>query len=200
MPLRAGAMTLADALKVGAEAAASRGRMVISVLADGVQIPEEVLASPAESLGTWSKLELQSADPRELVASSLLDAAGVLQGVVRDQQSLAEQIHAGRTSESVDTLRGILAAWGAVREVVSRGGAVLNIDLTATPLDDDGGTLADSVVVLREHLRAVKDAMENEDWSALADVVSMDLDADAQTWASSLRLLAQRTRAGGAAR
>lgn len=199
MPLRAGAMTLADALKAGAEAAAARGRMVVAVLADGVQIPDEALASPAEALGTWSKLELHSADPRELVASSLLDAAGVLQGVVRDQQALAEQIHAGRTSESVDTLRGILAAWGAVREVVSRGGAVLNIDLTATPLDDDGTTLADSVVMLREHLRSVKDAMENEDWSSLADVVSMDLDADAQTWASSLRLLAQRTRGGSAA-
>jgi hypothetical protein len=200
-PVRVARPTLAEALRAGAAEAGVRGRIVIEVKADGVRVPDDRLAAPSEELAAVRKVELVSVDPRQLVGATLADAAEALDFMAGEQQTTAELVHAGRTSEALEKLGTIFATWSAAREAVHRGGAVLGVDLTAIPLDDEGATIGALAAELGVHLRAVRDAVEQEDWSALGDALAYDLDAAAKGWSRGLRVLSGKvqglTRGGG---
>jgi hypothetical protein len=51
----------------------------------------------------------------------------------------------------------------------------------------EGVTFASATADLLTHLGQLKDALEQQDWSALSDVVGYDLDADAQHWHALLK-------------
>lgn len=189
--------TLAHALRAAADAAKARGRVVIEVKADGQRIPDEALANPSDELTTIRSLTFLSADPRQLVGQTLLDAADALDDVQGEQQMVSDLIQMGRTGEAIEPLQRVLTTWQAARDVVDRGSALMGISLSSLKLGgiDEGFDAATRN--LRENLRALRDAMEAEDWSAISDVVAYDLDAQAKRWSVLLRALARHVSSGG---
>lgn len=184
--------TLAEALRAGVAAAQASQRIVVEVKGDGERIPDDLLADPSDELTSIRVIQLISADPRELVAGSLRDAAGALEQLRETQQAAADAIQSGDMTSAYDQLGSVFSSWQAVREVVERAGAVLNVDVMNIPLSDEvpPHTLAGATADLRVHLRAIKDAMGQEDVSAMGDILAYDLDAAASRWASALLALA----------
>lgn len=196
--LRIDRPTLAAAMKSASDAARVRGRIIIEMKADGQRIPDELLARASEELTTVKVLSFASAEPRGLVSQSLVDAAEALGNVIADQAAVAEAIDAGRTEDAVEPLQRVITTWQSVRDVVDRSSAVLGVRLADVRVNVTEGeaTFEEASVPLREALRALRDGMENEDWSAVSDAVGYDLDAQAKSWIVLLRGVAAKVRSG----
>ncbi|MFA6045374.1 MAG: hypothetical protein WC718_10355 [Phycisphaerales bacterium] len=190
--LTIGRPTLAEALRVGVSAAHGLNRIVIEVKGDGKRIPDDLLAQPSDELTTIKRIELVSANPRELVGRSLREASSALDELRDTQQTAAQAMQAGDGPAAYDQLGTIFSSWQAVREVVVRAGAVLGTDVMNLPLTVDGepDTVAAATADLSVHLRAIKDAMASEDVSAMGDILAYDLDAAAARWSRVLTSLA----------
>ncbi len=185
--------TVGTAIQSIAEQARARGRMIVEVKIDGELLKDEALMALANGDGAGIReLALTSADPKDLVRETVLDAVDALEQVKADQAAAAEQVQQGRTEEALRTLQGAFVVWQTVRDVVSQGAAVLEVDLDTLELpgiDADCG-FGPATAALLEHLGQVRSALESQDWSALSDVVGYDLDADVTTWRTLLTAFA----------
>jgi hypothetical protein len=159
--------TLAAALRAAVDAAHGRGRIIVEIKRDGLPVPPEDLESPTADLGN-ARLDFTSEDPRDLVRRSLEDAAAIM---------------------ALTVLSQCFAAWQGVHDVLSRGTTVLATAPGGTKLGE--GQVEPATAELRQHLRSLKDALENEDWSAVADLLAYDLDAAAERWHTLLSALAR---------
>lgn len=186
------AASISAALRAASETARTRGRIVVEVRADGERVPDAMLAGEAADLATIKVLSFVSANPRHLVTQTLRDAAAALNQATADQQRVCELVQSGETAEAIDPLRSVLSTWQAVRDVVDRGGALLGEPLQNlnVGVEDGARSVAEATSGLREALRSLKDAMENEDWAAVSDTVGYDLDAQSRRWVALLLALA----------
>jgi hypothetical protein len=182
--------SLGEALDAGRDAAERRGRIIVEVLCDGEPASPEVLSN-AESLarpGLANEVSLVSAEPRELVATTFDDAASALQDLRETQRDLAERIHKGNVAEATGALGEVLEVWSAARQALEQGAEMAAIDLTT----DD--TVADLAAGLTERLREVMRAVEQRDWSTLADELEYDLSEQAERWAGKFMELSSTLR------
>ncbi len=192
--------TLAEALRLAASEAQSRGRVIIEVKADGERIPDSMLVEPSAELTGVRVLSFTSANPRELVAQTLRDAVAALDETSQDHLTASDYLQTGRTQEAIEVMGRVITSWQAVGGVVEQSAALLGLRLGELTLEgvepDQGFTAATSE--LRTHLRAMKDAMEQEDWSALSDVLAYDLEAQAGRWRVLVGALADLVERGNA--
>jgi hypothetical protein len=198
-PISVARPSLALALQTAAADAQARGRILVEVKADGVVLTSDQLASPSDEHSAYAALEMLSADPRQLVRQTVLDAVEALESVRGEQAAAMEQIQTGQMGEALQTLQGAFMTWQAARDVVSRGAALLQIDLETVKLPgvEEGVTFQSATTSLLSHLSALKDALNEQDWSALSDIVGFDLDADATTWHSLLKAFAEYIKGMG---
>jgi hypothetical protein len=184
--------TLAAALAEGVNQARSRGRVIIEVKGDGAMLSDDALSSPSETEEQFQLVQLISADPRTLVKVTLGDGAEALRALLDEQHRVAELIHADKEAEAVAGLQAIFQTWQTVKDLVERGGSLLDTDLGTVQLQGlpEGETFSQASSRLLTHLRRVKTALGSQDWSALADVLEYDLCDEAQAWEKLLDALA----------
>lgn len=184
--------TLAAALAEGVNQARARGRVIIEVKGDGAMLTDEALSSPSDSEGQFGLVQLISADPRTLVKVTLGDGAEALRALLDEQHRVAELIHADKGQEAIAGLQAIFQTWQTVKDLVERGGSLLETDLGVVQLSGlpEGETFANASSRLLTHLRRVKTALGSQDWAALADVLEYDLCDEAQAWEKLLDALA----------
>jgi hypothetical protein len=176
--------SLAEALRAGIAAAGAQGRIIIEVKADGQSLPEESLEFPSDDVAEFAELRLTTADPRQLVRVTLLDAVEALESARAEQMTASELLATGKIEESLGHLQTALATWQAVRDVVSRSAAVLRLRLDNVQLQgvEEHESLSVASGELNAALTSVKTALTHEDWSALSDVLAYDLEAQARLW------------------
>lgn len=182
--------TLGEALDAGREAAERRGRVIVEVICDGRPVSPDDLSS-AEALSKparASEVNLISAEPRALVATTFDDAASALQDLRDTQRELAEKIHKGSVAEATAALAEVFEVWGAARQALEHGAVMASIDLTTD------ATIADLAVGLSERLREVGRAVDQRDWSTLADELEYDLSEQAARWAGKFMELSSALR------
>lgn len=184
--------TLAAALAEGVTQARARGRVIIEVKGDGSMLTDEALSSPSDAEGQFGLVQLISADPRTLVKVTLGDGAEALRALLDEQHRVAELIHADKGQEAIAGLQAIFQTWQTVKDLVERGGSLLETDLGGVQLSGlpEGETFSNASSRLLTHLRRVKTALGSQDWSALADVLEYDLCDEAQAWEKLLDALA----------
>lgn len=182
--------TLAEALKAGVTAAEASGRVVIEIKGDGVEIGDAELDRAGEA-SQIQELHLTSADARTLVRVTLHDAADVLSEAKARQDSASELIQAGQTQQALDELQQALGLWQLVRGTVDKSAELLSLKLEQTVVRAEGVEirLADEAEALKGSLGAIKTALEQQDWSALSDALSYDMDRRVVTWRRLLRAL-----------
>jgi len=187
------------ALRAGASAAEARGRIVVEASADGVPLTEEQLAGLAGDCPTIREVHLKTSDPYALVNVTLLDACDALAGVRQAQSQAADLINAGKPEQAMPKLQEALATWQAVCDVVEKSAKVLHLNLDKISFASSGGeqqVVGTLFGELTDRLVEVKRGVIHEDWSALADTLAYDLDAQAGAWDLMLRALADHVRAG----
>jgi hypothetical protein len=194
-PLRTPRPTLAGAFEAAVDATRPLGRVIIEVKADGLPLADDLVAAPPESAVGHSELRFTSADPRQLVRVTLMDAADALSTAQADQLAAADLINSGQTGPALEHLRSALATWQAVQDVLDRSAQLLGLNLSTLGgtsiqgLDPDEG-FAPALEALTGHLSCVRTGLSDQDWSALSDTIGYDLDAQANLWKRLLKGLA----------
>lgn len=185
------ARTLGEALKAGVTEAEAAARVIIEMKADGVPVGDEELERAGEP-SQIGELHLVSADARTLVRVTLHDAADALNEARARQNAAAELVQAGDTQKALDELQQALQLWQLVRGTLDKSAQLLALkpDQTEVP-GPDGKTirLADEADALTRSLGVVKSALEQQDWSALSDVLAYDMEQRVGTWQRMLRAL-----------
>lgn len=186
---------LGAALRHVALRAESNGRMVIEALADGRALDDASLADPDKVQRQILELRLTSIEPKELVRSTLLGAEDALEQAKSDQYTAAELIQSGQLDQAREPLAALLETWQAVREALSRGSAVLQMDLDRVDLAKAsggrmGGRVTDRSQELFTTLDDLKSALAREDWSAVGDFLAYDFEELVNSWQVMLRSLA----------
>lgn len=185
------AVSLADGLKAGVAAAEAGGRVVIEMKADGAEIGDAELERAAEPTAI-SELRLVSADARTLVRVTLHDAADALAEAKARQDSASELVQAGETQKALDELQEALGLWQLVRGTLDKSAELLSLRLEQTVVRGPDGAelrLAAEADALKVSLGSIKAALETQDWSALSDALSYDMDQRVATWQRMLRAL-----------
>lgn len=186
---------LATAMNASRSIAESRGRILIEVKADGQSVPDAILESPAAATGqVYGELHFQTAEPRQLVHSTLLGAVDLLEDIRAGQAAAAESFQTGETGQAFDQLQGVLTNWQIVQSVVTSGSQLLNLSLTDPA--NGGGIAFDSLgSALSRELSAVRTSLAAQDHSAVADSLAFDLTSHVDSWSSALRAMASRIEA-----
>ena len=197
--LESNAQSLSVAIARAATAAEAHGRFIVEVVADGTILDQQLLGNPENAPPGIRELCLSSADPRELVRTTLESAAIALDDARDHQSEAADLILRGKLDEARSPLRSALETWQSVRTAVDHSAALLKMD-AGSP----GGPLEMLLAHLHASLAQVKESLERQDFAALADELSFKLDSLASEWQASLRDIAHSlgenapSRAGGA--
>ncbi|MBL8762204.1 MAG: hypothetical protein JNL50_12970 [Phycisphaerae bacterium] len=191
--------SLALALKTGVEEAERRGRIIIEVHGDGRPLGDDLLSAPPDDASGISELRLISADPNLLVAETLMQAADSLRLARQHQSSASDKFLAGDTDAALDEVKHAFGVWQAVRDAFEKSAQVLGTQLFEAKFDvGNGQTRAarEDVDALTAALREVRDAMEAQDWSALADAMEYGLSGVVDRWEVMLTAIARAIREG----
>ena len=189
--------TLAAALEAGRDAAQNKGRVVIEATLDGEPIPDTLLDNPPDDPIEEAEVHFRTTDPAALVRTTLKDVGEAVEKIRPGQRHCAEQIQAGQLAEGLGSLADVLRIWEALHQTVANGSSLLGIDLDTITLSVDGNDIrvTEAVDQLSTHLGSIKRAVDNQDWSDLADVLMYDLDEQAALWSGLLAQLADHIKA-----
>ncbi len=192
-PLEGGGGSLTAALRAGARAAVSSGRIIVEARLDGrTLLPEELSGeSDGSAAAAEGELRLTSTDTGALVRVTLFEAADSLGRLVIEQGATADLVRSGRLGEAHERLTGISGVWQAVRDALAGAIEALGGESALRRMGSPPDT-AGLVLALNELSRGVR----AQDWSAVGDVLGYDLCEQAAGWQSSLRALAEGVPVG----
>jgi hypothetical protein len=192
-PIQVARPSLADALVAAQADAANRGRIIVEVKADGVLLSGDKLGNPSSEPSTYRELRLLSAEPRALVRHTILDAVSALENARGEQAKAAELIQSGDTEAALQSLQAAVLTWQTVRDVVEQSAGILKLELASLELPgvEEGLSFESATSDLLGHLKQMRAALDQQDWSALSDIVGYDLDAQVGVWKGLLIALSQ---------
>lgn len=186
VPIIVARPTVQAALEEAVRRAGDAGRIIIEVKCDGRVLSEAELEFPSDHPGRYAEVHCLSANPQAMVREVLLDARDALDGVAAAQSEAARAIQTGDMARARGLLEGVVSTWQAVVSALSRGSALLSIDLDAlraSPGEPAASALAQS---LAQRLRSISAALAREEWSTLADEVELDMGEQSTRWRALL--------------
>ncbi len=172
-------------------------RLVVSVAVNGqLLLPEDLDARLSQPPAPQDQVDLESGDPRAIVADALRQAAEQLAAAGRAQQEVADQLNAGQVAEALGRVGELVGVWQAGQQVIVRCCALLGEDLTAVEYGDR--PIREYVSELAEKLRELRDAFEARDMVLLADLLHYEMPPLCETWHGLLTHLADAVAAQAA--
>ncbi len=176
--------TVAVALQEASIMVERAGRMIVEVEVDGIAWDEEDLSNAGHTARQASEVRFATAHPAELLRDTLAHATDAVLNAEQIQRNAAKHLQSNREGEGLQSLLEALAIWGAVQTAVSRGlelGVVSRDSLRADGIDLDG-----AVAVLDTQLRALRDAMQSQDPTAVSDCLMYEFPTTAKRFAETL--------------
>ncbi len=187
---------VSQAIDLARDRAAEQGRLIIEIKADG-RPAGTLLDSPPEDTAGVGEIDVVTADRSAFLSETLYDAKDALGRVRVDQKQAANMIDQGQVNDATASLGPVMEGWQAVRTVVDQAATLLGVDLHVFVVD--GTPAAETVSGFASDLVELRNAVTNEDWSALGDVLAFDLEERAQGWDALLDGLIGHAKAGGGA-
>jgi hypothetical protein len=156
-------------------------RLVVSIAVNGqLLLPEDLDARLSQPPAPQDQVDLESGDPRAIVADALRQAAEQLAAAGQAQQEVADQLNAGQVAEALERVGELVGVWQAGQQVVVRCCALLGEDLTA--VEYGGRPIREHLGELAEKLRELRDAFEARDMVLLADLLHYEMPPLCETW------------------
>jgi len=138
----------------------------------------EHLENPPESDPYAERLEFVTADPVALLRVTMGEASEHLETIRGHQRKAADTIFGGDVNLSLAEIQAALEGWTSIRAAIE---LVLNA-LGASAALEPRETLESALSDLAGELSALRDSLEAQDWSSVADALEGELDEQATRW------------------
>jgi hypothetical protein len=183
--------SLAEVLDAARDRAQAAGRLVVEVLFDGRRATDAELAQAASN--GVREVRCRTADPAELIAATLEDAAKELDLLMPDQKRACEMLWVGKVTETMEMLRDILERWKLVRGALEQCAQALSMQIHTVPAGD-GRSAMDLTNELARDLEAIRQELGRGRMVELADILGYDLCKRGEDWRAMLTGLATSVR------
>jgi hypothetical protein len=193
----AAGLGFAHALEEARRAAQALGRVIVEVKLDGRAMSDDELEAGQRGVKVDpppGKVEFVSVDPRELVATSLEQAADALEEARDVQAAAAELLASGDVNGALAPISEVVGVWEAVRAVLDQGPQLIGRPLTGLLAAE--AKVGEHTLALSACLQGFKHALEGQDWSTLGDHMASEMDQQARVWSGLLRDMARRVTPG----
>lgn len=165
-------------------------RMIVEVRVDGRTLNNEEIDQRLEKTVDAEELQFITARPDDLARQALDEVDDALIRAGEAQQQAADLLQQDRAHDAMTPIRDALSVWSQTQQAVLQSAQLLNVDLDNLPLEDTSpGELVNQT---SEHLRAVRDQLENHDWIGLADTLAYDLGEAAPAWRKLIQVMSTR--------
>lgn len=178
---------LEAALEAANEHLAPTGRIIVEVEADGHTLTGEDLEKQRSTGGAPTRLNLQSADPRDLVIEALEQVREGLSEAQRHQVEAAESLQRDDAAQAMDKIRVAVDRWQDLQRVVVQTGSLVRRDIGAIRVAD--GSVEDAVVALADRLRDLSALLTTGDTVALADELMYVWPGICEQWERTLEAI-----------
>ena len=178
-PCAVEAGSISAALRNAAGEADRAGRVIVDVFIDGHRCSADDL-DRLDLQTVVNELRLVSADPSEIVRAALESAETALSDADALQREAAELLQADESVEAFSRLTGAVSLWTSVRQAVSDGCALIDLDLGAVHVGEKPATAI--IGLLTDHLRELKASLESLDVVRLADILLYEMPAVIGEW------------------
>lgn len=146
------------------------------------------------SVAAPGRLDVELDHPHALAARSLGQVAELLEQSRQRHVSVAEAVAAGRNARALELLTDTFGVWNTAEQSLNKINQVAHVDWDAvTPGNRKPSELIGS---LRDHLQAVKQALEIRDYVAVADLVEYEMPKLTDGWQEMLVGMQQHLLAG----
>lgn len=184
-----GSNTLVDLVKQARVHAG--GRLVVNVAIDGRELTgDELSAALAREVGSRSRVEFRTADPRELAVEAFQAAREGLSSASDDAGAVAHRINSGDVAGALHDVGRLVNVWRALHQTVIQSGEVCGVDLTRGELESR--PVAAHLEDLGARLRELRDALDARDYVLVADFIHYEFPPLCRFWMGACETLAER--------
>jgi len=180
-----------DDLEAALEAAnghlSPTGRIIVEVEADGRTLTGEELEKQRSTGGVPNRLNLQSADPRELVIEALEQVREGLVEAQRHQIEAAKSLQRDDAVQAMDKIRVAVDRWQDLQRVVVQTGSLVRKDIGAIRVAN--GSVEDAVVALADRLKDLSSLLATGDTVGLADELMYVWPGICEQWERTLEAI-----------
>ena len=173
--------TLAEVLNEIKQRLGSAGRIVVDIRCDGTDVTgaefQETLAQPSS---TFTRIDMHSADTRNLVAEALETAGTLLDESTRAAAEVVDLLSAGNVTEALPKLAECCRSWGQVHEGIYNSVVMLGLDVATFTVE--GQSLPQILAVPNDQLRQLKEVIEAKDFVLLSDILSYEFSEAIDSW------------------
>jgi len=165
-------------------------RMVVGIRCDNREVSGQELSArlnaPASSV---EKLEVLTSTRFELVATAMEQASSALQDTEIGSRRVGDLLSAGKTTEGIQSLGECLNVWQQIHDAVTKSISMLELDIESMTIRDE--PLLTVLERPRNALLQIKEALTNQDYVLLADVLQYEFCDVTEQWYSVIAALRQ---------
>lgn len=180
--------TLAEWAALASLQARSHDRVIVGISCDGRPVEAERLDSLLdEQAEQFHRVEFNTCRTATLAGAALGQAAEVLGQLCNSQTTAAELLHKGQHERAIEILQTTFAGWNQVQQAVAKSSQLLNWSLDDMTLGDE--PISATFQKLADVLGEVRQALENQDYVLLADLLQYEFGPLAARWQQLLNHL-----------
>lgn len=162
-----------------------KNRLVVHVMIDGHEPDFEQMDSLRAQPIADRTVYIETVEPQR-IAAEVFDQVELLlvdAGPLREQ--VIGHLHAGEHAEALKKLGGCFTSWTHAQQSIEKVARLLRVDLNRITLDN-GTTLAAWLGTFAGQLGEIRGALENRDYSLLADLLEHETPETANNWRSAI--------------
>lgn len=162
----------------------TRNRLVVNMLVDGEEPDLDRMSDVRQSPLSGHTLFIETAEPRAMALEVLGEVEQQLDEADRLKSEAVDLLQRNASVRAMERLSGCFSTWHHAQESLLKTAQLLRIDLKLVKVA--GRSLAEVVTQFVGQLREVKQAMEDRDFVALADVLTYEMTQTSRQWREAI--------------
>jgi F420-dependent methylenetetrahydromethanopterin dehydrogenase len=173
--------TVGEVLDKVRESLAGSGRMIVGIVCDGqILDPEEITGVLKEHVDRYAEIDFQTAIPAELARTGLEASREFLADIEQTSVEVVDHLHQSQVQEARPKIADMFEKLGNAFRGLQGTFQLLGLDPESIELSS--GDAKKFMLGLGGTLRQVRDALENQDYVAFADLLEYELAPALKEW------------------
>jgi len=164
-------------------------RLVVQIECEGrVVPPEEIDTTLKQPISNLRRLDLHTESTLALAHSALETIAGVFHQTDSERTRAVEHLAAGQVTEAMHALIPCVQAWQGGFEALWQVATLRKVDLDSASMNNI--PILTWIKEWSDQLRQIKEALQNQDFVLLSDILQYEMDSTAEAWPKVIQTVA----------